>query len=201
MFERFKNTNFDKYYKDFLPYIEKEKNQQYLTIILTFSASILFLLFAINPTLSTITNLKKQLEDSKFVKESFEKKINSLSTLSQEYNNLESDIPIILDAIPEKPEAPTLIAQIQSIAEKNSIQLTNLSVSPINLNSEKSTSSSEFTFEVGGSSNYSNINSFISDLTKMQRVIKIDTINIRKGSSADENLDMNLRGTTYYKSL
>lgn len=201
MFEKFKNTNFKKYYEGLLPYVQKEKNQNYIAIILTFSASIIFLLFAVNPTLSTITKLRKEVEDSKFVKESFDKKIQNLSSLSEEYNNLETDIPIILDAVPEKPEAPTLIAQIQAIAENNSIQLTTLSVSPVELSQSIASSSPEFKFEVSGSSNYENIDFFLKQLTNMQRVVKIDSININKTSSTDETLNLTLKGTAFFKNL
>jgi Tfp pilus assembly protein PilO len=199
MKNKFKKINYDRYYKELLPHLKKEKNQKYFTIILTFTASIFFLIFAINPTLSTITKLRKEVADNKFVDQRLTLKIKNLSSLFQAYQALAEDLPIILDAVPEKAEAPTLIAQIQSIAKNNQVNISNLSISPIQLNNQTATSSSSFTFEVNANSTYPNVYSFMSDLSSMQRVVTIDSISMVKSSEANSNIQLNLKGTAYYK--
>ena len=174
----FKSSNYEKYYKDLIPYLKKEKNQQYIALILTLSASIFFFLFAINPTLSTIANLKKQVSDAKFVEEKLTQKINNLSSLSQEYLVLEEDIPIVLDAIPLSPEAPTLVGQIQTLANQSSIKITNIEILPVELNDKNATKSSFFVFKVTGNSSFENIQKFLADLTNKQRLASIDFVQI-----------------------
>jgi len=200
MKKNFKGIKYEKYYKDILPYLKKHKNQQYFAAILTLSASIFFALFAINPTLSTIVKLRKEVVDSRFVESRLSQKINNLSNLSTEYINIKSDIPFILDAIPDQPEAPTLIGQIQSIAQASNLTISNLEVSKIDLiNQNVATKSSSFTFDLTGISAYENLQSFISDLTNMQRVISIEAISISKTEGSSDNLQLNLKGSAYFK--
>jgi Tfp pilus assembly protein PilO len=193
-----KNSNYEKYYKDLIPIFKKEKNQRYLFIILSITASIFFIIFAINPTLSTITKLKKQITDSKFVEAQLSEKINNLSILTQEYEQIKPDLPIILDAVPGSPQTPNLVGQIQSLAKQSSVNLTSVKVVSVNLNPQVSTRSSVFNFEVSGKSSYDNLNSFVSNLLKMQRALTISSIQVSK-STANGEIDLALKGQAYFK--
>lgn len=195
----FKGIKYEKYYKDLLPYFKKEKNQRYFTIILTLGASIFFTLFAINPTLSTISKLRKELEDSKFVEQKLSQKINNLSSLSTGYQSIQKDIALIHDAIPLQPEAPLLVAQIQSIAQDSGVSVTELKVLPINLNSQTATVSSAFGFQLTVVANYEGLQTFTSKLTNMQRVISINGISITKTEEGDQNLEIDINGSAFYK--
>ena len=195
----FRSTNFEKYYKDLIPYFKKEKNQQYITLILTLSASIFFFIFAINPTLSTIANLKRQVSDAKFVEEKLSQKINNLSSLSLEYQTIKNDIPFILEAVPKNPEAPTLVAQIQALAEQSSIEVTKIEILPVDLNDRNATNSSSFFFELTGSSSFENIQKFLSSLTNMQRVISVDSIQISRIIKEGQGLELAVKGSAYFK--
>lgn len=193
-----KNVNYGKYYRDLLPYLKQKKSQQYFTLILTFGASIFFALFAISPTLSTIAKLKREIEDSRLVEQKLSQKINSLSSLSQEYITLQNDISYVLEAIPQKSDAPTLVAQIQSIAKDSSINISSIEISPIKLNSQQKELNSSFTFNIAAQGSYKDLQTFLSNLTVMQRVISADSISIAKGE-IDQGLQLNLKGTAYYK--
>lgn len=194
-----KNSNYEKYYKEFVPILKKEKNQKYFTLILSVIASILFLIFAINPTLTTIANLKKQISDAIFVEERLSQKINNLSSLSQEYLEIENDIPYIIDAVPEKPQVPTLIGQIQAIGQDSSVQIFNISVLPVSLNGGPSTQSASFAFDITGNGSFANIQNFLSTLTNMQRAISVASIQISRGNGQSEALDFIIHGLAYYK--
>ncbi len=194
----FKTSNFDKYYKDLVPAIKKENNQKYFLIILSISASIFFFIFAINPTLSTIAKLKKQITDARFVEQQLSQKINNISQLSQEYQLLQEDLPLIFDAVPKDPQVPTLVGQIQSIGGDSLVQITNIEVSPVNLSSSSSTSSSSFSFNISGISRFENIQTFVDNLINSQRVISISSIQASKGEDS-ENFDFIIKGWAYYK--
>ena len=73
-----------------LPPIKNENTRIITTLILTFAAMTFFGAFAINPTLTTIVNLKKQLEDSQIVYNKLVEKNNNLSFLLNQYNSLSS---------------------------------------------------------------------------------------------------------------
>ncbi len=194
----FKNIKYEKYYKDVLPYLKKEKNQKYFAVILTLGASIFFALFAISPTLSTIARLQKEVSDTKLVDQALSQKINNLSLLSQAYNEIETDISYVIDAVPKNAEAPTLIAQIQSVAQNSEVIISNLAISPIDLTTEESTMSSFFTFEFGAQGDYENLDKFLSGITNMQRLISIESFSINKDPKT-QVLDLTIKGSAFYK--
>lgn len=194
-----KNSNYDKYYKDLVPYFKKEQNQKYLFIILTLGASIFFFLFAINPTLSTIAGLKKQISDAKFVEQRLSEKVDNISRLSLQYEQIQEDIPYIVDAVPQSPQTPTLVGQIQAIGNQSSVKITNVEVLPVILTSGNSTTSSSFAFDITGTSNFENIQSFLNNLTNMQRAVSISSIQILRDTTGDNSLNFVIRGIAYFK--
>lgn len=194
----FKGIKYEKYYKDILPYLKKQKNQEYFMAILTLGATIFFALFAINPTLSTIVKLRKEIEDSRFVESQLTKKVNNLSSLSTQYSEIQADIPIILDAIPEQPQAPTLVGQIQTIAQTSSVSIEVLDVSEVGLTENGASKSSNFSFNLTATSTYENLKKFISDLVSMQRIVSLEKITLTKNTDS-ESLQLDLQGTAYFK--
>ncbi len=106
----FENLSTSKYreYLKLLPNFHEENTRIITTLILTFLAMSFFGIFAINPTLSTIVTLKKQLADSQLVHEKLGTKINNLSSLQQQYTQLSSELPVVFEAIPQTAQAPDL---------------------------------------------------------------------------------------------
>src|SRR3989344_8503364 len=101
----FTKINKNKYF-EYLPDLKKEKTQKYSSIIFSLISLSFFGLFAINPTLSTIAKLKKELSDAKFVDSELAEKIANLSSLQEKYNIVEQDIPFVLAAVPKNPQIP-----------------------------------------------------------------------------------------------
>ena len=62
-----KQSNSEKYskYLALMPDLRQEKTKKFTTIVLTLAASIILGLFAVNPTLSTVANLQKQIDELK----------------------------------------------------------------------------------------------------------------------------------------
>jgi len=194
-----KNKNYEKYYKDLVPYLKKEQSQKYLFITLSICASIFFLIFAINPTLSTIANLKKQINDATFIEEKLSQKVKNLSSLSQEYQTIQEDIPYVLDAIPQSPKVPTLVGQIRALGEQSSVQITNIEILPVALTSNNPSSNANFAFSVVGNSSFLNTQTFLKNLTNMQRVLSISSIQISKNSELEDQVDFVFKGSAYFK--
>ncbi|OGH21352.1 MAG: hypothetical protein A2958_00945 [Candidatus Levybacteria bacterium RIFCSPLOWO2_01_FULL_38_13] len=188
-------------YLKFIPDIKREKTQRISTIVLSLLALSFFSLFAINPTLSTIANLRKQLSDSKFVDEKLQGKIINLSSLSQKYNLLESDIPIVFAAIPKEPEAPTLMGQIQALAQNSNIKIENAQTFQVEaINKDRSSKEYiSFHFTIQGQGSFKDTLDFLSSLGNMQRVISLDTISVGKKINQENLLQIGIKGTAYFK--
>lgn len=131
----FNNLSASKYreYLKLLPNIQQENTRIITTLILTFFAMSFFGIFAINPTLSTIITLRKQLADSELVHEKLKAKIAALSTLHQQYATLQADLPTVMEAIPQYPDPPALAAQVLGLAKQRNIKILSMTTSEVQL--------------------------------------------------------------------
>lgn len=193
-----KNENIEKYSKIVMPYLKNTQNQKYLTLFLTIGASIFFILFAINPTISTIAKLKKEIADSKLIEQKMSEKINNLSKLNSAYPQIQNDIVYITDAVPQKPDAPSLVGQVQKMAQESGVSIGNIVISPINLTSQNPNNSSfKFTITVGGQ--FNDFSRFLEYLVNMQRALTIDSVIINRAQSDSHEVIATIKGSAYFK--
>lgn len=196
----FKDIKKNKYFQ-LLPDFKEDKVQKVTTLALTLVALSFFGLFAINPTLSTIAKLEKELSDNKFVDQKLQTKINNLSLLQQKYASIQQDLPYVYSSVPKNPEAPLLIAQIQTLAKTNNLKI--LSFQTFQAEMEKSPANlkkySNFLFNLSAEGTYPDMNRFIASLNSMQRIIILDMLSISKKSNEASLLKLNLKGTTLFK--
>ncbi len=184
------------------PALQSEKTKKLTSIILTLTATIIFGIFAINPTVSTIVGLKKELGDKKSVQKALQEKIINLSKLQEQYTEIQEDIPYILETIPKNPSPALLAAQIQSIAQNTNINITNLQAQAVELFNQQiaqQNKESSYSFSVSGTGNFYDISAFISELVNMQRILTVDAFSIDQAAKPADNLRFSLQGSAYYK--
>lgn len=199
-----KNLKKEEYakYLDLVPDFKQEKSKKFITIILTLTASIILGLFVVSPTISTIANLRKQIEDNKIVEEKLQQKINNLSVLSQKYSDLEADIPIVLEAVPQTSQIPLLVAQIQAVANESGVRLNNFQTFRVDVSQGaiKGKKFSSFDFTLTAQGDYQNMLNFMDNLVNFQRITTITNISVSKATSFNNSsLQLNMRGTAYFK--
>lgn len=181
--------------------IGNARTQKLISIVLTLTALSLFGLFAINPTLSTIAKLRKEISDYEVINQKLEEKIFALNTLQQAYANLENEVPTVTNAIPESPLVPQFIGQIQSIAKSSNIFVVQLQNSQVDLYRENAALDKykAFNFSLIGDGNYEDIKKFIENVTSMERVVGIDTSSINNVENNNTILRLNFQGIAYFK--
>ena len=193
--------------KKYLAYIQsisttrKEQVQTYATIILTVFAFSFFGIFAIGPTLSTIANLQKQLEDNRFINNQLDTKITSLSSLQQNFNLLSPDLPTLLAAIPEDPQVPHLIGQLQSLAAEADVTILQIKSGEVEIANAtpKTTTTLPFQITMDVTGTYAQILSFYSALVSFERIVSLDTLTITRTRDGTDVLRLSLRANAYYK--
>lgn len=159
--------------------LHEEKTQNFAMIILSLVAFIFFAVFAIMPTLSTIFELQKQLDDSKFVHDKLGKKISALSDLSLQYSQIASDLKFLEAAIPSEPSGPSLIAKVRTIAEENDIFLTQLQVTNIPLSAVvKSGELQQYLLIIGAQGDYENLLTFYKEISTFDRLVTFKNISL-----------------------
>lgn len=201
--EFFHNLSKKKYlsYIQALPDTRKEQVRTYATVILTIFAFSFFGIFAIGPTLSTIANLQKQLEDNTFINEQLDTKLVSLSSLQQNFNTLSPQLPILLAAIPETPRVPHLVGQIQSLAVESGVTVMQIKSSDVQIASatpaKNETSSFQIAIDVTGS--YAQLLSFYSSLVNFDRIVSFDTITINRTRDGTDILRLSIKANAYFR--
>lgn len=187
------NTIKNNYFSQ-LPFLREEKTQKFMGIGLTIFALSFFGFFAINPTLSTIAKLRKEIKDNEFVNSQLEKKITDLNKLKILYSNLQNDLPIVFESLPKKADVPTLIAKIQSLALNNNLKITKIQNFDVEIVKSKKEKDAQYTsaFSITGDGTYEGISQFVSNLTNMQRIISINTLSIKR---SQENNNQSIKFT------
>lgn len=181
-----------------LPQFKKEQTEAYLMIILVIFTILFFGIFAIMPTLSTIAELKKDLEDSTYINEQLQTKITNLSQLQQQYSILSPSLPLLLSAIPKKPQAPLLLGQVQKLAQEAGVTVTRLQAqNPLADEKKPVTKFQTFTLTVDASGTLAGIQSFYNSLVQFERIITFESMTITKNQETGL-LQLSIKATAYY---
>ena len=175
----------EKIYKDYLDHytktLDKTTRQRftaYTYIILSLFTASFFGVFAIKPTLDTISNLNKQYADNMLVYEALKTKLASLQSLDNQYLVIQKDLERVYLAIPQKNNIPYMTRQLEELAKGKNVLITKLDFGTIELYPAKKPSpnlySFSFTISVEGAED--NINSFITSIISFDRIVSIERI-------------------------
>jgi len=183
----------------FMPDFKEERTQKFTTIILTVITLAFFGLFAINPTISTILKLRRELEDNKLVDTKLTQKIQNISTLQKKYAALQSDLPVILSAIPQTSEIPLIAAQIQAVARNSNVFIENFQTFEVEVQKEsKPGSYSSFAFALSANGSYNDLYKFVSSLSNMQRVISVELLSLTKKTGSSKFSLLSIKGKAFF---
>lgn len=202
MQDNFKDIIKTKYFPT-LPYLNQERSQKFFGIVLTLFALSFFGFFAINPTISTILKLQKELSDNEFILSQLDSKIKNISKLREEYVSLQNNLPTVTDAIAMQPDVHLLFAQIQSIARESNVaikKIQNFEVEVLKNDKRKEKKYYAYSFSIAGNGSFENISNFISAITNMQRIVDIDVFVINNITGQNSQpLGFSIQGTAFFK--
>lgn len=182
------------------PLLKQERTRSFLMVIFTFPTLILFGIFAINPTISTIIHLQRQLADNILVDKKLLEKINNLSVLQRKYDALQPDLALALAAIPESHKMPQFMGQVQALTTKNNVQLVNMHTDPLKIPTTTSIQEASFSFSLVVQGNYQNIQNFIASFMTFDRIVTIKDILISTSQNSQPPVTQaNIIGKVYFK--
>lgn len=173
----------------------------YGSTIFTLIVIIVFIFFAIKPTIETILILQKKLDDSNKVLGQLNQKVSTLTEAKKNYDNLNPVIKRkIYDAIPDKTTFNSLVQNIENIIKTYESSISALQIQPISLvakDQNKIGALSQIDFTVNIEGEYPNLVSILQQMTSSSRVISIDSITMNK-ISEESGLIMSISGKAYY---
>ena len=192
---------YSRYFTYIKPVTKLPVVRTYGSTIFTLLIMLVFIYFAIRPTVETILILQKKLADQEQVLQKITKKANDLSLGKENLDNLDQQIKTkIQSAIPDNVELKSLIQALEQTAKNHEASVSALQIQPLTLDIKKENtlgtiSEVGFTFNI--EMKYSNIISFLQDLKTSSRLISIDSLSLNKVSEGS-GLIMSITGKAYY---
>jgi cell division protein FtsB len=179
-------------------YKKRPDLRAFLEIILSLSTVIIFLLFALKPTVITIISLLQQIKEKQSTLSVLTQKVADLQVAGNLLQQNQSFIPIINIAVPSRPSPNTLSEQALGLAAKNSASILGVSINQITLMGVDTSkgvpgikplpaNAKEMSFSISVRGPFSNLAAFIRDFENSRIVKKIDTLGI-SSSVTDKGL-------------
>lgn len=177
-------SRYRKYYDERLSlYLKSKQATAYTMIILSLFTVSFFGIFAIRPTLTTIVELKRKIDDATILDTALQKKIDTLVQAQEQYQFIKDFIPAIEEALPEKPDIANALLKIENIASEKKATVSALQVQSIVYKSpETATTSAEnkdilstkllaLDFSANISGTYEQVTGFLEKLFTMRRTV------------------------------
>lgn len=195
-----------KYYSQKInPFLRSKHAIAYTMIILSIFTISFFGFFAIRPTIKTIVELKRQIEDSRVVDEALQKKINNLMVAQEEYQLIKDFVPLIDDALPDSPNLTQALVKIEELASSEQASISSMQVQSVAyqpgtpLSTKKLTDKPtiiDLSIKVSGS--YKQLDAFLEKLFKARRTITANHLELLPETTETASLKMVLRLNAYY---
>lgn len=164
-------------------FYEKPVTRVSVALILSLLCIAFFAIAAIKPTLQTMAQLIKQIDEKKVLDEKLTQKINALTTAQRQLSEKETLFPILGIAIPDSPEFTQLLTVIEKLASEHGVVFASAQIPKVPLELTQAATgrptqlvSHAITFTFTGS--YENLTALMRDMVTLKRIIVIDRFDI-----------------------
>lgn len=134
----------------------------------------LFVLFALKPTLGTISDLMGKIKSKKILVAEMDKKIKNILQAQDNFAKIQNDYPLIQACVPSRPSYYNAALQIQKAGEKNNINFDKLG---FNLSETKDQKiiDNRFSITISNQNEFMNLLETLNLLGKSRRPLTIDS--------------------------
>lgn len=193
------SARYSRYYTYIKPISQNKFVKSSTPYIFSIITVTIMLVFALRPTISTVSNLQKSIENNKQVLEQLNIKSANLSEAKKNLDSLSSENTVKINtAFPQKAEVTALLSNLKNSAVNgatiSALQVTDavtIMDDQIN-NGGPSMGEIKFTFNIQGS--YSQVIRTLENLKRSPRVISIDSIILNKQKEGAILLVVNGKG-------
>ncbi|MBU0974856.1 hypothetical protein KKD03_04105 [Patescibacteria group bacterium] len=152
-----------------------------LELFLTIGLVLFLAVFAIKPTILTMSSLIKEIENKEKLEKQLTQKIAALQTAQTEYLSVESLLPVLDEAIPSTPEIIKSAKIVEKVAADNKVIIRSLSIVELPQNdsvdilfSQKAKQKLNFSINISG--DYVSIRNFTEALRNSRKSFVIDSV-------------------------
>jgi len=193
-------------------YSKREDVKKFLELLLSLATISIFAVFAIRPTLITIAELFKEIQGKKTTVAQLDEKIRNLTAAQASFESQKDTIALLDTAVPAEPKPDSFIRQFEGIIGQNTLEILSISVEGATLLGTPKVEdskvedaatlpedSSGLAFVLNVSSTYPSLATFLADLERLRRPIKIDSISFNSSiTEGGKELNLVVNGRTPY---
>lgn len=196
------SNKYSRYYTHIKPVIENKMVRSFAPYIFSLIAIAVFTFFAVRPTISTILNLQKSIEENKKVLETLTTKSQNLAEGKNNYDNLSSETKQkISSLLPASPNVTSLIKGLQNSSTQEA-SAASLQIQPVVIIDDtvptqvlhSKTDTLTFSYNIPGA--YNQFLSVLESLNEASRLLSITNVNLSK--SAEGSMVLSVSGKAYY---
>lgn len=152
-----------------------------IELFLSIGAVLFFAVFAIRPTLLTMSDLIKEIEDKRQLDKQMAQKIAALSSAQSEYLKQQDRVGVLDEAVPTGPNLIGLFKIIEKLASDNQLVITAMSVNDVPKDIVGNPSFDQLErknleFTVGITGDYASVRNFVNQLIQVRRTILVDRV-------------------------
>jgi Tfp pilus assembly protein PilO len=132
--------------------------------------------------MQTIFDLKRQIQDKTDINQKMEDKISALIEAQAVYQEIETKIPLVAQALPPIPDATRALAQLRSLAHETNVTFAGMSVPTLPLIEEDTPAKkasttrkvAEYVITLSVVGTYTDVKRFLTGLLELRRIIQIE---------------------------
>lgn len=167
--------------QNLLQFYDKPVAKVSLELVFSIVMVTFFAAFAIRPTLLTMSNLIKEIQDKQQLDDHLKQKIAALSSAQNEYLAAESRLAVLDEAIPSTPEVGQTLTMVERLASDRNVTITSITAKDV---PKEATNSADFRqlkrisrpIVVTVTGDYPTIRQFVSDIQNVRRTLIVDNI-------------------------
>jgi hypothetical protein len=176
-------------------YLQKQReNQKFihsLEVGATFLLISFFAIFAIKPTLITISALVGEVKSKELLQKDLKGKINDVITAEDLFSQVQEKYSLVDSSLPNNPRFFQAATQINSMANNYQIFFDQLNFAVGDSNS--------FSVSISTSSAFPTVLALISDISQNRRLIELNNISLSLGKNPlDQKINFSLPLNIYY---
>lgn len=204
------NTYIQKYWED------NRKVQTYTELGLSLLLLVVFLAFAIRPTLNTVLELNKKKNEAVEANQRLDEKIQSISLAQANLNEVKLKLGLVEAAVPQEKIVLDFLNQMQLLAGQYNLSLEDLDYSEKSEASQMQVATQQkdktatisiqpLAFNLSGNGSYGDIKKFVDHLESLPRITQIKSLTLSRVESREEEaeeaqggLNFKIEGEIYY---
>lgn len=197
------------------PILKNKAISNYSPSIFSLMAIIVFIIFAIHPTIKTIISLQQTINDQTTVLSNLKQKSQQLSTAINNYNSIPDDTKLkLFTLLPNSTNVTCLVSDLTNMSNNNQSTIVGLQIQQVELNRttkclldshdlenyrqniSSSVSLKEIDFTVNTQGNFSQLSNLLNSYNTSTRLINIETATF--GKPGEGNLSLIINGKAYF---